>query len=152
MRKLISLENLANLKPETLSLITKIKFEENCLFFKVLKAFCEEENKKWFEDFMFEFNKNIYKQVILYKKLDKDEGTKNIKFNLYMGRYMYYPETMALSKFADKTTFLNSYKTYYSNNEVSPTLYFRKETTKNIFLEYELVDNSKELAFTIFKE
>ena len=69
-----------------------------------------------------------------------------------MDRSFYYIETMSLSKFANMTTFLNSYKTYYSNNEVSPTLYFRKETTKNIFLEYELVDNSKELAFTIFKE
>ena len=152
MRKLISMANLANLKPETLSLITKIKFEENCLFFKVLKAFCEEENKEWFDSILKEFNKNIQNQITIYHKIDKDEGTKNIKFNLYMGRGMYYPETMALSKFADKTTFLNSYKTYYSNNEVSPILYFRKETTKNNVHEYELEDNSKELAFPIFKE
>lgn len=148
MKKLISLTDLSNLKPETLSQIKKISFyTKDNLFFNVLKVFCDIEDENWFERFMTEFNDQIYKQVTIYNNIKKNE-LGDIKFNLYMGRDMYYPYTMALKPMLEMTKFIKDFNSYFSNTEVSPTLYFSQDIANNIYLEYEFKNSSKELVFT----
>ena len=150
MKKLISLTDLSNLKPETLSQIKNISFyTKDNLFFSVLKTFCDIKDKSWFKYFITEFNEQIYKQVVLYNKINKNE-IGDIKFNLYMDRYMYYPYMMAFSPMIEMTKFIKDYKPYFSNTEVSPTLYFDINIANDIYLEYEMKDEQKELAFTKF--
>lgn len=150
MRKIISLSDLANFKPETLEQIKNISFyTDKSLFFGTLKVFCDTENKNWFSSLLAEFNDAIYKQVRFYHKIDKNEQG-DIKFNLYMGEYMYYHYTMALRPMIELTKFVNSYKSYFSNTECSPTLYFDMDIANNIYLEYEMKDENKELAYTKF--
>ena len=148
MKKLISLTDLSNLKPETLSQIKKISFyTKDNLFFNVLKVFCDIEDENWFERFMTEFNDQIYKQVTIYNNIKKNE-LGDIKFNLYMGRHMYYPYTMALKPMLEITKFIKDFNSHFSNTEVSPTLYFSQDIANNIYLEYEFKNSSKELVFT----
>lgn len=150
MKKLISLTDLSNLKPETLSQIKNISFyTKDNLFFNVLKVFCDIEDENWFERFMTEFNDQIYKQVTIYNNIKKNE-LGDIKFNLYMGRHMYYPYTMALKPMLEMTKFVKDFYPYFSNNEVSPTLYFSQDIADKIYLEYEFKNSSKELVFTKF--
>jgi hypothetical protein len=150
MKKLISLTDLSNLKPETLSQIKNISFyTKDNLFFNVLKVFCDVENKDWFKNFMVEFNDQIYKQVTIYNNIKKNE-LGDIKFNLYMGRHMYYPYTMALKLMLEMTKFVKDFYPYFSNNEVSLTLYFSQDIADKIYLEYEFKNSSKELVFTKF--
>lgn len=150
MKKLISLTDLAGFSTETLSQIKNIKFyTKDNLFFNILKVFCNIEDENWFERFMTEFNDSIYKQVTIYNNIKKNE-LGDIKFNLYMDRHMYYPYTMALRPMMKMTKFIKDFNSYFSNTEVSPTLYFSQDIANNIYLEYEMKDNSKELAFTKF--
>lgn len=74
MKKLISLADLANFKKETLEQIKNISFYTNKnLFFGTLKVFCDVENQNWFSNLMAEFNDAIYKQVVLYNNIQKNE-------------------------------------------------------------------------------
>lgn len=147
MRKLISLRDLAGFKKETLEQIKNISFyTKKNLFFGTLKVFCDAENENWFSSLLAEFNDAIYKQVRFYHKIDKNEQG-DIKFNLYMGEYMYYHYTMALRPMMELTKFV---KSYFSNTECSPTLYFDIDVASDIYLEYEMKDENKELAYTKF--
>lgn len=114
-----------------------------------MKVFCDIENKNWFSSLLAEFNDAIYKQVVLYNNIQKNE-LGNIKFNLYMGEYMYYHYTMALRPMCEMTKFVKKYKSYFSKTEVSPTLYFDTNVASDIYLEYEMKDANKELAHTKF--
>lgn len=150
MRKIISLSDLANFKPETLEQIKNISFyTKDSLLFGTLKVFCDVQNKNWFSNLMAEFNDTIYKQVTIYHNIQKNE-LGNIKFNLYMGEYMYYAYTMALRPMCEMTKFIKSYKSYFSKTECSPTLYFNTDVASDIYLEYEMKDANKELAYTKF--
>lgn len=150
MKKLISLGNLSCLKPETLEQIKSVSFyTKDSLFFGTLKVFCDAENKNWFSSLLAEFNDAIYKQVRFYHKINKNE-LGDIKFNLYMGEYMYYTYTMALRPMCEMTKFVKSFKSYFSNTECSPTLYFDMDIANDIYLEYEMKDENKELAYTRF--
>ena len=150
MKKIISLRDLAGFKKETLEQIKNISFYINkSLFFGTLKVFCDVENQNWFNNLMVEFNDAIYKQVVLYHNVQTNEQG-NIKFNLYMGEYMYYHYTMALRPMLEKTKFVKEYKSYFSKTECSPTLYFDTDVASDIYLEYEMKDCNKELAYTKF--
>jgi hypothetical protein len=150
MKKIISLRDLAGFKPETLEQIKNISFyTDKSLFFGTLKVFCDVQNKNWFSSLLAEFNDAIYKQVTIYHNIKKNE-LGNIKFNLYMGEYMYYTYTMALRPMMEMTKFVKEYKSYFSNTECSPTLYFNTDVANDIYLEYEMKDANKELAHTKF--
>ena len=150
MKKIISLRDLAGFKKETLEQIKNISFYINkSLFFGTLKVFCDVENQNWFNNLMVEFNDAIYKQVVLYHNVQTNEQG-NIKFNLYMGEYMYYHYTMALRPMLEKPKFVREYQSYFSKTECSPTLYFDTDVASDIYLEYEMKDCNKELAYTKF--